>query len=69
VYVTVKTYTERIWRQRLRRCVVPVAGRRCRPRTSRTVFESLGLAAEDLAAVSYLYEKATRLAVGTVADF
>jgi ornithine cyclodeaminase/alanine dehydrogenase-like protein (mu-crystallin family) len=34
-----------------------------------TVFESLGLAAEDLAAVSYLYEKATRLAVGTVADF
>ncbi len=26
-----------------------------------TVFESLGLAAEDLAAASYLYEKATRL--------
>jgi ornithine cyclodeaminase/alanine dehydrogenase-like protein (mu-crystallin family) len=34
-----------------------------------TVFESLGLAAEDLAAASYLYEKATRLGVGTAADF
>ena len=34
-----------------------------------TVFESLGLAAEDLAAVAFLYEKATRLAVGTLADF
>ena len=29
-----------------------------------TVFESLGLAAEDLAAASYLYEKATRLGAG-----
>ena len=34
-----------------------------------TLFESLGLAAEDLAAASYLYEKATRLGVGTAADF
>jgi ornithine cyclodeaminase/alanine dehydrogenase-like protein (mu-crystallin family) len=34
-----------------------------------TVFESLGLAAEDLAAASYLYEKATRLGIGTAADF
>lgn len=34
-----------------------------------TVFESLGLAAEDLAAASFLYEKATRLGVGTAADF
>jgi ornithine cyclodeaminase/alanine dehydrogenase-like protein (mu-crystallin family) len=34
-----------------------------------TVFESLGLAVEDLAAASYLYEKATRLGAGTVADF
>jgi ornithine cyclodeaminase/alanine dehydrogenase-like protein (mu-crystallin family) len=34
-----------------------------------TVFESLGMAAEDLAAASYLYEKATRLGAGTVADF
>jgi ornithine cyclodeaminase/alanine dehydrogenase-like protein (mu-crystallin family) len=34
-----------------------------------TVFESLGLAAEDLAAVGYLYEKAARLGVGTAADF
>jgi len=34
-----------------------------------TVFESLGLAAEDLAAASYLYEKATRLGAGTAADF
>ena len=34
-----------------------------------TVFESLGLAAEDLAAASYLYEKATRLGSGTWTDF
>jgi ornithine cyclodeaminase/alanine dehydrogenase-like protein (mu-crystallin family) len=34
-----------------------------------TVFESLGLAAEDLAAASYLYGKATRLGIGTAADF
>ena len=34
-----------------------------------TVFESLGLAAEDLAAVSYLSEKASRLGAGTPADF
>jgi ornithine cyclodeaminase/alanine dehydrogenase-like protein (mu-crystallin family) len=34
-----------------------------------TVFESLGLAAEDLAAASYLYEKARRLGIGTPADF
>jgi ornithine cyclodeaminase/alanine dehydrogenase-like protein (mu-crystallin family) len=34
-----------------------------------TVFESLGLAAEDLAAASFLYEKATRLGAGTPADF
>ena len=34
-----------------------------------TVFESLGLAAEDLAAASFLYEKATRLGAGTAADF
>jgi ornithine cyclodeaminase/alanine dehydrogenase-like protein (mu-crystallin family) len=34
-----------------------------------TVFESLGLAVEDLAAASYLYEKATRLGIGTAADF
>jgi ornithine cyclodeaminase len=34
-----------------------------------TLFESLGLAAEDLAAVSYLYEKAARLDAGTAADF
>ena len=34
-----------------------------------TVFESLGLAAEDLAAASYLYEKASRLGAGTAADF
>ena len=31
--------------------------------------ESLGLAAEDLAAASFLYQKATRLGVGTAADF
>ena len=34
-----------------------------------TVFESLGLAAEDLAAASYVYEKACRLGAGTAADF
>ncbi len=34
-----------------------------------TLFESLGLAAEDLAAASYLYEKAKRLGAGTAADF
>ena len=34
-----------------------------------TVFESLGLAAEDLAAASYLYQKATRLGGGASADF
>ena len=34
-----------------------------------TVFESLGLAAEDLAAASFLYQKATRLGAGTAADF
>jgi ornithine cyclodeaminase/alanine dehydrogenase-like protein (mu-crystallin family) len=34
-----------------------------------TVFESLGLAAEDLAAASYLYQKATRLGAGSPADF
>jgi ornithine cyclodeaminase len=34
-----------------------------------TVFESLGVAAEDLAAASYLYEKASRLGAGTAADF
>ena len=34
-----------------------------------TVFESLGLAAEDLAAASYLYRKATGLGAGTSADF
>ena len=34
-----------------------------------TLFESLGLAAEDLAAASYVYDKATRLGAGTVADF
>jgi ornithine cyclodeaminase len=34
-----------------------------------TVFESLGLAAEDLAAARFLYEKATRLGAGTPADF
>ena len=34
-----------------------------------TVFESLGLAAEDLAAASYLYEKAARQGAGTPADF
>src|SRR5437764_24142 len=34
-----------------------------------TVFESLGLAAEELAAASFLHQKATRLGVGTFADF
>jgi ornithine cyclodeaminase/alanine dehydrogenase-like protein (mu-crystallin family) len=34
-----------------------------------TVFESLGLAAEDLAAASYLYQKARRLGAGADADF
>jgi ornithine cyclodeaminase/alanine dehydrogenase-like protein (mu-crystallin family) len=34
-----------------------------------TLFESLGLAAEDLAAASYLYQEATRLGAGTNADF
>ena len=34
-----------------------------------TLFESLGLAAEDLAAASYLYEKARRQGAGTPADF
>jgi ornithine cyclodeaminase/alanine dehydrogenase-like protein (mu-crystallin family) len=34
-----------------------------------TVFESLGLAAEDLAAASYLYQKAAGLGAGTSADF
>jgi ornithine cyclodeaminase/alanine dehydrogenase-like protein (mu-crystallin family) len=34
-----------------------------------TVFESLGVAAEDLAAAIYLHEKAARLGAGTPADF
>jgi ornithine cyclodeaminase/alanine dehydrogenase-like protein (mu-crystallin family) len=34
-----------------------------------TVFESLGLAAEDLAAARYLYTQALRRGVGTQADF
>jgi ornithine cyclodeaminase/alanine dehydrogenase-like protein (mu-crystallin family) len=34
-----------------------------------TVFESLGLAAEDLAAVSFLHEKATSRGAGTSTDF
>jgi ornithine cyclodeaminase/alanine dehydrogenase-like protein (mu-crystallin family) len=34
-----------------------------------TLFESLGLAAEDLAAASYLYREATRLGAGTSAEF
>ena len=33
------------------------------------MFESLGVAAEDLAAASFLYQKAARLGAGTVADF
>jgi ornithine cyclodeaminase/alanine dehydrogenase-like protein (mu-crystallin family) len=34
-----------------------------------TVFESLGLAAEDLAAAAHVYAKARNLAIGTQADF
>jgi ornithine cyclodeaminase len=34
-----------------------------------TLFESLGLAAEDLAAARYLYTKAAGLGAGTLADF
>jgi ornithine cyclodeaminase len=34
-----------------------------------TLFESLGLAAEDLAAAGYLYQKAAQLGAGTAADF
>ena len=34
-----------------------------------TVFESLGVAAEDLAAAGFLYQKAARLGAGTFADF
>jgi ornithine cyclodeaminase/alanine dehydrogenase-like protein (mu-crystallin family) len=34
-----------------------------------TVFESLGLAAEDLAAAAHLYQKAKRQGAGTEADF
>jgi ornithine cyclodeaminase/alanine dehydrogenase-like protein (mu-crystallin family) len=34
-----------------------------------TVFESLGLAVEDLAAASFVYRKATALGAGTSADF
>jgi ornithine cyclodeaminase/alanine dehydrogenase-like protein (mu-crystallin family) len=34
-----------------------------------TVFESLGLAAEDLAAAIYLYQRAAALGAGTSADF
>ena len=34
-----------------------------------TVFESLGLAAEDLAAAHYVYQKAKRQGTGTPADF
>jgi len=34
-----------------------------------TVFESLGLAAEDLAAAGYLFRKARHLGAGTLADF
>jgi ornithine cyclodeaminase/alanine dehydrogenase-like protein (mu-crystallin family) len=34
-----------------------------------TVFESLGLAAEDLMAAGYVYEKAKRAGAGTPADF
>jgi ornithine cyclodeaminase/alanine dehydrogenase-like protein (mu-crystallin family) len=34
-----------------------------------TLFESLGVAAEDLAAAGYLYEKAASLGAGTAADF
>jgi ornithine cyclodeaminase len=34
-----------------------------------TVFESLGLAVEDLAAAAYVYGKASRLGAGVLADF
>ncbi|MDQ2797275.1 MAG: ornithine cyclodeaminase family protein, partial [Actinomycetota bacterium] len=34
-----------------------------------TLFESLGLAVEDLAAASYVYQKARTLGAGTAADF
>jgi alanine dehydrogenase len=34
-----------------------------------TLFESLGLAGEDLMAASFLYQKAVRLGAGTTADF
>jgi ornithine cyclodeaminase/alanine dehydrogenase-like protein (mu-crystallin family) len=34
-----------------------------------TLFESLGLAVEDLAAASYVYQKAKSLGAGTAADF
>jgi ornithine cyclodeaminase/alanine dehydrogenase-like protein (mu-crystallin family) len=34
-----------------------------------TLFESLGLAAEDLAAASYVYQKAVQAGAGTPADF
>jgi len=34
-----------------------------------TVFESLGLAAEDLAAARFVYDQAVRLGTGTAADF
>ena len=34
-----------------------------------TLFESLGLAAEDLMAASFVYQKAVRLGAGTAADF
>jgi ornithine cyclodeaminase/alanine dehydrogenase-like protein (mu-crystallin family) len=34
-----------------------------------TLFESLGLAAEDLMAASFVYQKAIRLGAGTTADF
>jgi ornithine cyclodeaminase len=34
-----------------------------------TLFKSLGLAIEDLAAAAFLYEKATRLQRGTALDF
>ena len=34
-----------------------------------TVFESLGLAAEDLMAASFVHDKATRLGIGVTADF
>ena len=34
-----------------------------------TLFKSLGLAAEDLMAARFVYDKATRLGAGTAADF